>query len=50
MKKEILGIIDGNLLMSKVRVIMDNKTVAFKNKKKETERRKCRKKIKHFDD
>ena len=46
-KKEILGIIKGNELMSKVRVILDNKTVAFKNKKKYYNKYKCRKKVKY---
>lgn len=38
--------IDGNELMSKCRVNIDNKTVPHKNKKKIKDKYKCRKKIK----
>ena len=45
-KKEHIATIDGNKLLAKRRVILQNKTVPHKNKKKHAEKYKCRKKIK----
>lgn len=47
MKKEKIGHINGNELLSKVRVCLDNKTVPFKNKKKYKDKYKCRGKVKY---
>jgi len=43
-KKETIKL-DGNKMMAKTRVILDNKTVPHKNKKKYNDKYKCRKKI-----
>lgn len=45
-KRQYIGTIDGNRLLSKRRVMLFNKPVVHKNKKKEKQKYKCRKKIK----
>lgn len=45
-KKEHIATIDGNKLLAKRRVMLSNKTVPHKNKKKESAKYKCRKKVK----
>jgi len=45
-KKEHIATINGNKLISKQRVILSNKTIPHKNKKKYIDKYKCRKKIK----
>lgn len=47
-KKEHITTIDGNKLLAKRRVMLSNKTVPHKNKKKEKNKYKCRKKIKEM--
>lgn len=44
-KKETYKV-DGNELLAKRRVMLENKTVAHKNKKKQANKYKCRKKVK----
>ena len=44
--KEHIATIDGNKLLAKRRVMLQNKTVPHKNKKKYAEKYKCRKKVK----
>jgi len=44
-KKETYKV-DGNELLAKRRVMLENKTVTHKNKKKYKEKYKCRKKVK----
>ncbi|MFW6046957.1 MAG: hypothetical protein ACOCP4_04135 [Candidatus Woesearchaeota archaeon] len=44
-KKETIKI-DGNKLLAKRRVVLSNKTVPHRNKKKEKNKYKCRKNIK----
>lgn len=44
-KKEHIGTIDGNKLLIHQRVMLSNKTIPHKNKKKEKEKFKCRKKV-----
>lgn len=44
-QKEHIATIDGNRLLSKQRVMLDNKPVPHKNKKKESAKYKCRKKV-----
>lgn len=45
-KKKNLGKIDGNELLIKQRVMLDNKTIPHKNKKKLKSKYKCRKSVK----
>lgn len=46
-KKHYIGTIDGNKLLINQRVMLTNKTIPHKNRKKEKEKYKCRKKVKY---